>query len=221
MRNILLDILKVIALVAMFIYHWYFYQFYLYTTPITYVVEIIGWLARFLFLFLFGYNFIYSKAKTLKLVFIRLKRLITAALLVTITSYIYEPSLAIYFGVLHFFIFSAFVLYFLRAKPLLIAILTLVSSLGFVFALPTADFNYLFFLGLHTADFASFDYFAFCPYFSFVGLGYLFAYYFKNHFQIAYVPNLYTDLCSFVAKRSLVLYLLHLPVIVLFDYMLK
>ena len=219
MRYILIDMLKVIALIAMLIYHWWFYQFYLHAMPLSNTVELTGWLARFLFLFLFGFNFSFSKSKTFKSLVSRLNKLIAAAVLVSVVSYIYQPSLAIYFGVLHLFVFSAIVLFFLRTRVSLILLISSVSVLGFVLPMPSVSFNHLLFLGLHNTDFASFDYFAFYPYFSFIGFGYWFAHNFKEQLRVDYTSNIYSSLCSFLARHSLAIYLLHLPVIVLFDYM--
>jgi len=191
-------------------YHFRFAS-YLYSDSIlTLADETIGFLARFLFLSLFGihYSSYQNKFKT------KFKKLLSASVLVSFASYLFDPSNYIVWGVIHLFTLCAFIFRFI---PKIIYLLGFISIFSLFIDLPYLSHNLFMILGFTKSSFTSYDYFPIFPFFSYVFVGILFKDYVikKGVLKRDLPPNVYV---TRLAQNSLLYYLIHIPIILLVHY---
>ena len=211
MRINYIDYLKVVALLLMTFYHYEFITFFFSGFQLTQIHEVLGFIARFLFLFLFGVHYrTYTAAGASKFL-----KLALAALIITLFSTVFFPSYTIVFGVIHFFLVCSLLFRFYQK---FLYVLGYLSVMSLFIQFPYASNNWFLILGFTTSDFMSFDYFPIFPYFSYVFAGIAFNDYFISKNKIPFdLPK--SHLVRFVAKHSLLYYLLHVPIILLVRYM--
>ena len=178
-------------------------------------MEIIGWVARSLFVLLFGINFQFYANKNLNYFAKRLCKLFICALIITISTYIFVPNLFVVFGVLHLFTISLLILRF--APNVLQLFLALMSFIALLFPALELESNWFLIFGLPSKSFQSIDYFPLFPYFGIIYLGKC-----MGPFFIKKIPILKSNmLIEIISRNSLWIYMCHMPVILLFDYMLR
>ena len=196
-------------------FHYQFLNLYYYNIPLSSLDEAIGWVARFLFLFLFGFHY---KAYQSKFA-VKFRRLFVCALTVSLASYLFNPDFVIIFGVLHFF---ALCVLMFRLPKLLLNTIGVLALLVFIKKLPALKHNYLLFVGFHNYSFQSFDYFPVLPFFSIVWFG-MIASDISERYDLLKKTNVFVNIrfIRYLSSRSLEYYLLHLPIILLVHYMLR
>jgi len=212
MRINYLDHFKVLALVLMTFFHYKFVSFIYTGNSLTYTDNSIGFVARFLFLMLFGVHY---KSYLTKFSH-KISKLILTSVIITIASFVFDSPNTIVFGVIHFFTLCACVF---RYFPRLIYALGFISTVFLFVELPDLSHNWFLIFGLTTPNFSSYDYFPFLPFFSYVFCGVLYRDYIIDK-QI-FTWDLPKNPCiQFLAQHSLAFYLLHVPIILLVHYMM-
>jgi len=203
------------ALVLMAFFHYRFVLFFYYGASLSVVDDWLGNLARFLFLFMFGLNFRFYEYKPTAYFVKRIMKLILAASLVSLATFIVVPDYYVVFGVLHFFILCTLIL---KILPKFFHVLLFASSI-FVWGFGNIQTTHNWFLplGFSSADFNSIDYFPILPFFGYVYVGYM-----AYDFILDKLPKLKKNtVISIIASHSMMFYLLHVPVILGCLYMLK
>jgi len=236
-----IDVLRGLAILMMVTYHLVFDLTYFGVFPFNVSSGLWWWFARstaFIFLFLVGISLTlsYTRAELKglkqekKSLFPKyLKRgvkIFFLGLLITLVTWIFIPEDFIVFGVLHFIGIAIILEYpFLNKKypNLILGIIFIVS--GFVLAQFTVNYPWLLWLGLKPAEFVTVDYFPLLPWLGVVSLG-LFAgktLYpdYKRRFHIPDLSkNQFTGIFSFLGQHSLLIYLLHQPILILILYLM-
>ncbi|MDP2844898.1 MAG: heparan-alpha-glucosaminide N-acetyltransferase, partial [Candidatus Methanoperedens sp.] len=88
--------------------------------------------------------------------FIRGVKLIVFAILITLFTYIFVPAGTVYFGILHFFAISSFLVpFFIKYNKLNLVAGLLIALPGFYLQLTEFDFSYLFWLGFTPENFST------------------------------------------------------------------
>jgi len=138
------------------------------------------------------------------------------AFLITLITWYISPTDFIWFGIIHFFAFSFFLLpFFHRFGYWNIAIGVLVLLLGFYFATLHFPVAYLFFIGLHPASFWSADYYPLFPYFGYVLFGLCMGKYLLESEKIGLFlgEGVAKNPLTWLGRYSLWVYVLHVPVL--------
>lgn len=154
-------------------------------------------------------------------------RLLAVALVITAATFVFDPSFAVWFGILHLLAVSMLIYgaAFEEAKAVTCAVWG-VFVLGLGAALPvwkravTVDFDWLLPLGIHSPGFSSFDYFPLIPWFGIFLIGAALG-------KSVYAPrrsllprNLPRTIFNFAGRHSLIIYIIHQPVILGILYVL-
>lgn len=155
------------------------------------------------------------KGKFRKIYFFRGLKLCIFAITITVFTYLFVPSGTIFFGILHFFAFTSFLVpFFIKYGRLNLIAGILITLFGFYLQLITFNFSSLFWLGFIPTNFFSFDYFPIMPWLGILLLGMYFG---QNVAQKAAKVKLNGFLSRFFVffgKNSLIIYLLHQPILI-------
>ena len=236
-----IDVLRGLAILMMVTYHLIFDLTYFGVFPFNISSGVWWWFARstaFIFLFLVGISLTlsYSRQKLMgqkqekKNYFPKyLKRgvkLFFLGLLITLATWIFIPEDFIVFGVLHFIGIAIILEYpFLNKKYLNLILGIIFIIVGFVLAQFTVAYPWLLWLGLKPAGFITVDYFPLLPWLGVVSLG-LFAgkTLYPGYKRIFYLPdfskNPFTVIFGFLGRHSLLIYLLHQPILIMILYLM-
>lgn len=142
-------------------------------------------------------------------------------LMITIVTWIFFPTYYIRFGILHLIglsiILAIPLMKYTRLNLILGAAITLI---GMILQNFTFDFSWLLWLGFTPANFVSFDYFPMIPWFGFMLLGIYFGKILyingKRNFRIPdYSKTISVKIIDFLGRNSLIIYLLHQPLLLL------
>ncbi|MFZ2410201.1 MAG: heparan-alpha-glucosaminide N-acetyltransferase [Candidatus Methanoperedens sp.] len=156
------------------------------------------------------------KEKFSKRYFIRGVKLLVFAMLITLFTYIFVPARMVYFGILHFFAISSFLVpFFMKYNKLNLVAGLLIAFPGFYLQLTDFDFSYLFWLGFTPENFSTFDYFPLIPWLGVLMLGI-----YSGKSIIRRTANIkfegrFAEVFMFLGNNSLTIYLIHQPVLVL------
>jgi uncharacterized membrane protein len=226
------DILRGTAIVLMIIYHTFFDLDYLGSFDFQInggILLVIGRSAAILFIFTAGLSLTLSssrhrletgKEKPFMEFLKRGGRIFGWGLLITVVTWLVVPQAVIIFGILHFLGVSIVLGYFfLNYKITNLVLAGIIAFLGIIFreiALPT---DFLLWLGLHSPDFTTLDYFPLFPWFSVFLMGiatgnFLYGNYerkFSLPFRRLFSPQ---TLPGRLGRNSLGTYLLHQPVLI-------
>jgi uncharacterized membrane protein len=218
----LLDALRGFAILLMVLFHIFFdlvtffnLDFNIYQGPIF----MIGRLAALLFIGLSGYltPILYNKYETAEFAIKNLKRggrLIGIGMFISAITYILFPANAIWFGILHFIGVAILIGPLFLKRPILYAIgIPAILILGTLFDM-TETVTYLALpLGLRPADFSSFDYYPLLPWLAVYLSGQLLSEILNNkEIQNLGIPGVFKPL-SAIGRHSLMIYLIHQPLI--------
>lgn len=139
-------------------------------------------------------------------------------LLITLITSLFLPRGAIFFGILHFIGISTIIaipFVKMRNKALLLGFVVLLT--GFYLQTLGFDFPWLLWLGFAPANFYTFDYFPIFPWFGLILTGIYLGNKFypkaKRGFRYDFTGRL--SVLTFLGRNSLVIYLLHQPLIIL------
>jgi uncharacterized membrane protein len=144
-----------------------------------------------------------------------LKLLIFAAFVTLFTS-IFVPEGTIYFGILHFFAASSFLVpLFIKYNRLnLLAGLSIVA-VGFYLQQTEFNFSYLLWLGFMPRGFSTFDYFPLIPWLGVLLLGVHSGKYVAWRTANIRFKNKLAGKFMFLGKNSLTVYMVHQPVLII------
>jgi uncharacterized membrane protein len=234
------DSLRGLAIIMMITYHFLFDLSFFGVYPFEVNSGFLWYFARITastFIFLMGVSLTLSSSRAQitgiydnsRLFFKYLKRgikIFSLGLLITVATYIFIPQEFIIFGVLHFIGISIILSYpFLKRKYLnLILGLSFIIT-GIYLGSYTFDFNWLVWLGFIPNTLQTVDYFPIFPWFGVVLLG-LFSgrILYKNYKRQFKIPDLsktyVVRIFSFLGKKSLIIYLIHQPVLIIILYLL-
>ncbi|MCZ7393645.1 MAG: heparan-alpha-glucosaminide N-acetyltransferase [Candidatus Methanoperedens sp.] len=142
-------------------------------------------------------------------------KLLIFAAFITLFTYIFVPEGTIFFGILHFFSVSSFLVpFFIRYNKLnLIGGLLIILS-GFYLQITQFDFSYLFWLGFMPKNFSTFDYFPLIPWLGVLMLGIYSGKYFVRRTTDLKFESRFAAAFMFLGKNSLTIYLIHQPVLI-------
>ncbi len=148
--------------------------------------------------------------------FIRGGKLLIFAAFITLFTDLFVPEGTIYFGILHFFAVSSFLVpFFIKYGKLNLVAGALIILTGFFLHQMEFDFPYLLWLGFMPENFSTFDYFPLIPWLGVLMLG---VYSGKNIVErTAYLKfeNRSAGIFKLLGEHSLTVYLLHQPVLLI------
>lgn len=208
----------------MIIYHTVFDVYY-FELP-----EIFKFFAPFIasiFIFVSGISLTisYSKNKTFYHFFKRSMKLLFFALLITFMSFLFLKEGFIFFGILHFFSLSSLLIFpfFKKIRKNIYFLIFGVGAIFFGILISNLSINFytLLWLGLAPKDFYSFDFFPIFPWFGVMLIGSFFG---KNLYKGRkrikfFIKNKFLKIFLFFGKNSLLIYLIHQPIIILILYL--
>ncbi|CAG1005117.1 MAG: Acyltransferase family protein [Candidatus Methanoperedens nitroreducens] len=158
-----------------------------------------------------------QKEKVTRKYLIRGIKLLFYAILITLFTYVFVPRNAIFFGILHFFAVTSFLIpVFIKYNKLnLIAGLLFILS-GVYLQQQTFGFSYFFWLGFIPENFSTFDYFPMIPWMGVILLGIYYGKYIAEKTQKIKFNSNFSNIFKFLGKHSLTVYLIHQPLLILF-----
>lgn len=228
MRVYIIDTLRGIAFSLMFIFHIFVAINIL--TPLDYDLHnfylyYIGYIARTLFILLFGISLCLSYYNSSNLIEYKKKQLYKSRLLlfcgiiITILTYIYIPNNYIVFGILHFLSISLLLLFhFVNNIPLLLFISFLSIYIQYSNNFNQRNFIISMFIPAYKN---TIDHFHITTYIHIIIIGILIGHFIK-YIQSNY-PKLFnkynikhSNILSLIGQNSLLLYMLHIPLIYIF-----
>ncbi|MCX9085166.1 MAG: heparan-alpha-glucosaminide N-acetyltransferase [Candidatus Methanoperedens sp.] len=161
-------------------------------------------------------NYIKYKEKLTKKYFSRGTKLLFFAALITLFSYIFVPQYTIYFGILHFFAASSFLVpLFIKAIKLNQITGIIIIFSGIYLQQRTFDFSYLFWLGFVPENLSTFDYFPLIPWFGVVLLGVHYGRFVIEKSANIKIKKRKFHIFTYLGKHSLTVYLVHQPALIL------
>ncbi|NOR84739.1 DUF1624 domain-containing protein [archaeon] len=231
-----LDLLRGIAIILMIFYHALYDLFYFADFELNLwsgVFWFIGRTSAFIFIFLVGVcmTISYSHAKKknsknglFRKYLIRGSKIFLLGFLITAITYLFLPGGTIYFGILHFIGVSVVLGYlFLEFKRINLVFGAVVVAIGYYLKNLIFGFSSLLFLGFTPENFYTIDYFPLFPWFGVVLLGIFFGNTFYSGGERRFLITDYSSKLKallFVGKNSLLIYLLHQPILIGLIYFL-
>jgi len=232
-RFIEIDVWRSLAVIAMIVFHIYYLDDYFSTGKIHMYSGFWLYLARFVqwsFLLLVGISLQLSfqknklqgksKVQFIKKNYFRAFIVLLGGGLVTLTTWYFFPQQYIYFGILHFIAFSIFFLSLIANYPwicLALSILVYLESTAISQIVLTAKWTSVF--GFYVPNIQSLDLFVIFPWLSIPAIGVFVGSLFYKDFQRRFkLPKFIEQsktlaVLSLPGKRSLIMYLLHIPII--------
>lgn len=240
-RFLAIDILKVLAIAGMIVYHFFYIMNFLGVRDVDMhhgILEILGDAVRLLFLSLVGVTSVLSKRKSQALgehqVAFVLRRLRQAgyvfvfAIIINLVTYIFVPDQFVKFGVLHMIALGIFCGSLLANRPYLSAQIGLGIILVDTWTTPTSGKSFAgYIIGLSTDNSPSLDYFPIFPWLGVILIGMLAGHWF---FQIvtkrtqaeSNIDTSKTAKCiRFISSKALWIYITHIPILLLIVYGIK
>ncbi|MGZ4857196.1 MAG: heparan-alpha-glucosaminide N-acetyltransferase [Methanobacteriaceae archaeon] len=236
-----IDVLRGLAIVMMIIFHFLFDLNYFGVYPLDISSGFLWLFARTtasIFLFLVGVSLSLSHSRALltgayqiegSMFFKYLKRglkIFLLGLLITLATWLFIPQEFIVFGVLHFIGIAIILEYpFLNRRYLNLLLGVIFLGTGIFLAQYTFSFTWFLWLGLQPTGFITIDYFPLLPWLGVVSLG-LFTggILYKNYQRRFSIPDLSSHISmrflSFLGRYSLIIYLIHQPVLILVLYLM-
>ncbi len=236
-----IDVFRGLAILMMVIYHLLFDLAYFGVFQLDLQSTFLWIFARttaFIFIFLVGVSLTlsYSRAQNLfknqgktSLFSKYLQRgvkIFSLGLLITLATWLFIPQDFIVFGILHFIGIAIILQYpFLNKKYLNLVLGIVFIALGFFITQFTVNYPWLLWLGLKPSVFITVDYFPLLPWLGVVSLG-LFTgkILYKNYKRRYHLPDLSKNFLtrgfSYIGRNSLLIYLIHQPILILALYLL-
>ena len=223
MRLQFLDIIRAISFILMFIFHIFVSinifknNYYDLQNPI---INNIGFIARNLFILLFGISLYLSYINSNNIIdykkkqFKRINILLICSIIITITTYIFIPNKYIVFGILHFFSISTIILYnFVNNIPILLLILLFILFYNNYISISYSKKTYpiAMFIPYYKSTIDHFYIFKYLPILIGILLGHLI-----NHINKKYNLSKYqfkNTILEFIGKNTLLLYMIHIPIL--------
>ena len=208
-----LDFFRGIALFMMIYFHIIFDMNSIFGIKVNYETGInnsIGTASGVLFIFISGIAS-YLSSNNLK----NGIKVLLSGMLITLVSWLYSPSLIIRFGILHF-LGTCIILSILLKKInryLLIALAICIIALGFLIDDIYVSKNYLYILGLVNNTFDSSDYYPLIPWMGVFLLGISWGKIFYKDKKSFFNKEMRDNIINTAGRHTLLVYLLHQPLI--------
>ncbi|WP_028307874.1 heparan-alpha-glucosaminide N-acetyltransferase [Desulfitibacter alkalitolerans] len=216
-----IDFFRGIALILMIFFHiiWDLNEFY--NFPIEYstgIVFIIGKAAAYLFIIITAISCSFSKNNRK-----RGMKILAVAMVITLATYIYDPQVFIAFGILHFLGVSVLLypVYRKLNNSLLLLTGTIMILVGQAILTIPMSHDYLLFIGLTSPSYYALDYYPLLPYSGLFLYGIFLARILYPEKRSLFRINLENNPVSMIGKKTLIIYLLHQPVILAVLYILQ
>ncbi len=216
-----IDFFRGIALILMIFFHiiWDLKEFYGY--PFDYTQGFfyaVGRSAAYLFMLITGISCTFSKNN-----FKRGTKILLIAFGITIVTYFYDSKTFIAFGILH--LLGVCILWYpllKKLKPLILLFLgTIVILLGKYFYTIPMNHNFLAPLGLKTQGYYALDYYPLFPYGGVFIYGVFLAKILYSQKRSLFKKDIPNNPISFFGKHTLIIYLVHQPIIIAILYLLS
>lgn len=232
-----IDVIRGLAILMMVTYHLLFDLAYFGVFQLDLQSNFLLIFARataFIFIFLVGVSLSlsYSRARNqektnlFQKYFKRGVKIFILGLLITLATLLFIPQDFIVFGILHFIGIAIIFQYpFLNKKYLNLVLGIVYIILGFIITQCTVNYPWLLWLGLKPSVFITVDYFPLLPWLGVVSLG-LFTgkILYKDYKRRYRLPDLsrnyLTRSFSYIGRHSLLIYLIHQPILILALYLL-
>lgn len=234
MRYDKIDITRWIAILMMIIFHINYSLLFIFWINFLNFSDIfwnIFWkISWILFIVISGISFLLSEKKhgnNVRKKYLRYSFfLLIISIIITWLTYVFLRKQLILFWILHFFSISFFLMIYIRKLKYLNLFIWLIISIIPFFINLRASFNYLFFVWLRKNDFYSADYWPLIPYFWIFLISYSISYYLyeKQILQkiLSWEKKSFTyNTLKYMWKNSLLIYLIHQPIIILLIYIIK
>jgi uncharacterized membrane protein len=229
-----LDILRGVAIILMISFHLNYSLVHIFDSEILNFSEsfwyITGKIAALSFIGIAWFSYFLAEKKyreKVKYKYLRYALILgLLAGIITLTTYLLFPEQFIAFGILHFFALSFLLLPYMRRFGFWVFFIAGSIILYGTFFIPLVQNPFLFPLGFRTAKFVSADYYPLFPYFGVLLLWYGSALLLEKHalLHILHISrNIYPweIFLIYLGKKSLLLYLIHQPIIIMILYILK
>lgn len=216
-----IDFFRGLALILMIYFHLIFdlkeiYGYYIdYTTGFN---AFTGRAAGTLFILLSGISCTFSRSNVK-----RGLKILGLAILISIVTYVYNPDMIIWFGVLHFLGISI-LLYPLFKKlnlNLLVIIGTIIFVLGNTVTKITPEFDYFFMFGITSSKFTSADYYPLVPWLGIFIYGIALGRVLYKEKKSILDFKIGNNIISWAGKHTLPIYVIHQPLIILIIGLIK
>lgn len=234
------DSLRGVAVVCMICYHFLFDLAFFGVVSFDVSSGIPWFLARITastFIFLMGVSLTLSSSRTtlsgsylhkslFKKYLVRGCKIFLLGLFITLITWIFIPQEFIIFGILHFIGISIILAYpFLKRKYLNLIAGIVIICIGIYLQTLSFNFSWLMWLGFVPNSLNTVDYFPIFPWFGIVLLGIFFGgLLYKNYKRQFKLPDLSNNclvkISTLLGKHSLVIYLIHQPLIIVILYFL-
>jgi uncharacterized membrane protein len=146
--------------------------------------------------------------------FIRGLKLVLLASLITLSTNIFMPNWTVWFGIIHFFAFTSFIIPFvIKYKKLCLISGILITIFGFYLQSFSFDFYYLLWLGFKPTNFLTLDYFPLIPWLGIMMIGIYLGKYASGFSKLKFSSK-FANILKFLGRHSLEIYLIHQPLIV-------
>lgn len=221
-RILELDFLRGLAVLGMIIFHFFFILDFLEIQAHNMdqgAWRVLARLVQFSFLTLVGISITFSRNNTKRGLIV-----LVAALIITLATYISEPTLYVRFGILHFIAIGILILNPIKKLKYTVLLLAATALLVDYFISQISSANLaLVILGFQPQNFASLDYFPLFPWISLPLIGiFLGNTVYKNRTPVItdkvlrkFFTSKFCTPIYFLGRRALAIYLLHIPSIYL------
>ena len=221
-RYLEIDLLRGVAVVMMILYHFLFDLDYFNIYRINVLEGFWLYFARLIaliFIFLVGVSLtlVYYRKNYGFLDYFKKGSVVFGfGLLITLATWLFAREGTIIFGILHFIGVSIILgSLFLRFKNLNLVLGGILIGLGFYIKNFIVSYPWLMWLGLKFNNFNTLDYFPLLPWFGVILLGIYFGKLLYPKGKRRFNINLENKYLSFLGRHSLVIYLLHQPILIL------
>ena len=234
MRFNKLDLFRWIAIILMIIFHInyslvnIFWIHYINKYP---NVWFIVWkIAAILFIFIAWISFYLALQKYKEKIYFKYFKVIfllaIIASLISFFTYILINKQYIKFWIIHFFALSFFLLLFFYRFKYYNILFWLIFIIYWIFFIPIIQNKYFYFLWFIYNWFKSADYYPIFPYFWIMLFWYSFALYLSDNWKLNILQsknkqNIFDRILEYFWKNSLIIYLIHVPIIILIIYLLN
>ncbi|MFA7298062.1 MAG: heparan-alpha-glucosaminide N-acetyltransferase [Candidatus Absconditabacterales bacterium] len=216
-----LDFLRGIALILMIYFHliWSMKEMFGYDVSYAFGINFyIGKISAILFILISG--IVYSFGR------FNLKRFLLLAgiaIIISVATYFYSDATFIKFGIIHFFALSSLVALLFSKSNKYLSILIGIGIIVAGFRINTIHMNsdYLFFVGIVSKSFQSADFYPLIPWFGIYLIGMGLSKIFYTTKQNVFGKTLHFAPIDFVGRNTLIIYLIHQPIIIGILYVIK
>ncbi len=214
-----IDSLRGIAIIMMIVFHFLFdLNFFNIFRIETFegFWGIFGKITFTIFLLLAGIPLTLSSSSPIK----RGLKIFFWGMIITLITYLVIPHAYVRFGILHLIGISIIISYpFLRFKYANLAVGIAVIIVGLYIQTITFDFSFLIWLGFKPNGYFAVDHFPIMPYWGIVLIGlFLGKILYSNHERNFKIPNISIPFLEFLGRHSLVIYLVHQPLLIILLY---